>query len=142
MLVALASVVVGAVFGSGSLPGRLFWLMFTGIVTAAICFFLLRGRRWLWIVVLVLIPLSLGLSVAAGSVPWFGVVFAAVSLILLLHHDTRLFFRRDEGWKTTLRRGAIEMGIGALAFVVLYALFVCVAFTVSVLFFPDSLEFR
>lgn len=70
--------------------------VFLVALAAVVCFFLLRRVRWLWITVIVLDVLGFAPLIIEGGLTWYGAVEGLVALVLLLHPDTRRFFRRDE----------------------------------------------
>jgi hypothetical protein len=63
--------------------------------TAAVCFFLLRRVRWLWIITIVFVPLGFAMGILEGNLRWYGVALGLVDLTLLLLPDTRRFFQRE-----------------------------------------------
>jgi hypothetical protein len=93
VVIALASaVIVAIVVSSTPVAPRLFLVA----LTAVTCFFLLRGVRWLWLLVLAFIPIGFALGLIEGNTRWYGIALGIVDLVLLLHPATRQFFRQQE----------------------------------------------
>lgn len=63
---------------------------------AAVCFFLLRGVRWLWLFMLAAILVGFAMEAVEGSATWYGWPVGIINLALLLHPDTRRFFQRKD----------------------------------------------
>jgi hypothetical protein len=93
VVIALASTaIIAIVVPSTPVPPRLF---FVALMTAT-CFFLLRGVRWLWLLVIAFIPIGFALGLIEGNTRWYGIALGIMDLVLLLHPATRRFFRRQE----------------------------------------------
>jgi len=118
VVIALASSVVTAVTASAPVPSRVFSVSFTGVV----CFFLLRGVRWLWVLAIVFILLGLAANITGGDAKWYGVVIGVVGLVLLLLPDTRRFFRNEDSWAKTLLQAVVGVLAGTLGVVALLGL--------------------
>jgi hypothetical protein len=86
------AIVVAIVVSSTPIAPRLFGVAFTAVV----CFFLLRGVGWLWLLMIAFILLSFVLGVIEDNMRWYGIAQGVVALILLVHPTTRRFFRRAE----------------------------------------------
>jgi hypothetical protein len=92
VILSLASSLIVAIVASSPILPRVFLVGFTIVI----CFFLLKGVRWLWILSIAFIPLGFAMAVAQGNVRWYSVALGVVDLILLIHPDTRRVFRREE----------------------------------------------
>jgi hypothetical protein len=93
VVIALAgAVVIAIVVSSTPVALRLFLVAFEVVV----CFFLLRGVRWLWLVTIAFILLWFVQGVIEGNLRWYGIAQGIVALVFLLHPATRKFFGRAE----------------------------------------------
>jgi hypothetical protein len=70
-------------------PLRIFVGLLTLPVSAAICFFLLRGSEALWWVVLALGVIGLALAPIPPGLAWYYIVLEVILLALLVAPDTR-----------------------------------------------------
>jgi len=83
---------VVAIVADGPIAPRLF-LVGLSVVVA---FFLLRGVRWLWIVITALTVLGLLTSpLISGAPTWHGTLLGVLTLVLLLVPTTRRYFAQD-----------------------------------------------
>lgn len=56
-------------------------------------FVLLLGIRWIWVATLVVLVLGLVPWILSGGATWYGAVVTIVEFSLLLHPQTRAFYR-------------------------------------------------
>lgn len=54
---------------------------------------LLQGIRWIWVATVVISGLALIAEITSGSLKWYGAVLTVVELVLLLHPQTRAFYK-------------------------------------------------
>jgi hypothetical protein len=89
VVISLAAVIVVAiVVPSTPVTPRLFFVALQVVV----CFFLLRGVRWLWLLMIALIVLGFIPEVIEGNLRWYGILQDIAALVFLLHPATREFF--------------------------------------------------
>ena len=89
---------------------------------AVVCFFLLRGVRWLWVLAIVFVSLGLAANIIEGDAKWYGVGVGVLGLVLLLLPDTRRFFRNEDSWTKTLLQAVAGVAVGTLGAVALLGL--------------------